>query len=92
MAPATASSREFRALRELHLAQMVNDRFPARQSYGFEMVDAPPAAAFRPIQRHQSKIYAESNLSNFLRVFAEFTSMQTLTIYPRVLVRNEAAP
>jgi hypothetical protein len=25
---------------------MVNDRFPARLIYGFEMVDAPPTAGF----------------------------------------------
>jgi hypothetical protein len=70
---------------------MVNDRFPARPIHGFEKVDASPAAAFPARKRRQSKIYAESNLWNFLQVFAEFTSTKTLTIYPRLLVRNEAA-
>jgi hypothetical protein len=40
---------------------------------------------------HQSKIYAESNHCNFRRIFADFTSMQTLPIYRRLLVRNKAA-
>jgi uncharacterized protein DUF5330 len=45
---------------------------------------------FCRIEHHQSKIYAESNLCDFLQVFAEFTSMKTLTLYPRLLVRNQS--
>jgi len=60
--------------------QMVNVGFPERTCYGFEIVDMPR-------RRHQSKIYTESNDPDFLGVFAELTSMQTLAIYPRLLVR-----
>jgi hypothetical protein len=40
---------------------------------------------------HQSKIYAESNHSGFQKIFGDFTSMETLPIYRRLLVRNKAA-
>jgi len=40
---------------------------------------------------HQSKIYAESNHSGFHEIFGDFASMETLTIYRRLLIRNEAA-
>src|ERR1700721_1081577 len=40
---------------------------------------------------HQSKIYAESNQSDFSRIFAELISMQTLAIYRRLLVRTDCA-
>src|SRR5260370_25924430 len=40
-------------------------------------------------QRYQSKIYIESNQSDFQPIFGEFTSMQTLTIYRRLLVRSK---
>jgi len=40
---------------------------------------------------HQSKIYAESNHCNFQRIFGDFTSMETLPIYRRLIVRNKAA-
>jgi hypothetical protein len=43
---------------------MVNDRFPARQAYGFEMVDGSIGPFCRGIP-HQSKIYTESNQSDF---------------------------
>jgi hypothetical protein len=39
--------------------------------------------------RHQSKIYTESNRSDFPRIFADLTSMQTLAIYRRLLVQNQ---
>jgi Family of unknown function (DUF5330) len=35
---------------------------------------------------HQSKIYSESNHSDFRRIFGDLTSMQTLAIYRRLLV------
>jgi hypothetical protein len=37
---------------------------------------------------HQSKIYTESNQSDFPRIFGGLTSMQTLAIYGRLLVRR----
>jgi hypothetical protein len=67
---------------------MVNDGFPAKGAYGFEMVDAPERAPFcREIPR-QSKIYTESNQSDFPRIFAELISMQTLAIYRRLLIQG----
>src|SRR5258708_11468701 len=68
--------------------QMVNERFPKPGGYGFEMVDAPGACFFSE-SRHQSKIYTESNRSNFPRIFGDLTSMQTLAIYRRLLVQNQ---
>jgi hypothetical protein len=38
--------------------------------------------------RHQSKIYTESNQSGFSQIFGDLTSMQTLAIYRRLLVRE----
>src|SRR5881227_1949460 len=58
--------------------------FRKTRSYGFEMVDAP-ARCNGMRERHQSKIYAESNRSAFLRIFREFGSMQTLAVYRRGL-------
>src|SRR5258708_31984832 len=37
---------------------------------------------------HQSKIYTESNDSDLSRIFGDLTSMQTLAIYRRLLVRD----
>jgi hypothetical protein len=34
------------------------------------------------------KIYSESNQSNFCQVFAELSSMQTLAIYARMLIKG----
>jgi hypothetical protein len=48
---------------------MVNDRFPARSIYGFEMVDVPIAPTFLCVRGHQSKIYAESNHPDFRRIY-----------------------
>jgi len=64
--------------------------FENRQRYGFEMVDAR-AEHLQLRRRHQSKIYAESNHSGFHEIFRDFASMETLTIYRRLLVRNQAA-
>jgi hypothetical protein len=70
---------------------MVNIGFPQPAHYGFETMDAPGA----PVRshhlgenRHQSKIYTESNQSDFSQIFGDFTSMQTLAIYRRLLVLN----
>jgi hypothetical protein len=66
---------------------MVNAGFPARNRYGFEMVAAPTLPLFAR-NRHQSKIYTESNDSDFSRIFGDLTSMQTLAIYRGLLVRQ----
>jgi hypothetical protein len=52
--------------------------------YGFEMVDAR-TGRLQLRNRHQSKIYAESNRSAFLQIFRDFGSMQTLAVYRRLL-------
>src|ERR1700730_18213222 len=39
--------------------------------------------------RHQSKIYAESNQSDFSQFFRDLTSMQRLAIYRRLLVKDQ---
>jgi len=38
--------------------------------------------------RSQSKFYTESTHSNFSRIFGDLTSMQTLAIYPRLVVKE----
>jgi len=68
--------------------RMVNSGFPAPMRYGFEMVDMARAAIFVSRDRHQSKIYVESNHSNFWRILDDLTSTQTLAIYRRLLVRD----
>jgi hypothetical protein len=50
----------------------------------------PERVSFLPENGHQSKIYAESNDSGSGRVFGAFASIETLTIYRRLLVRNKA--
>jgi hypothetical protein len=39
--------------------------------------------------RHQSKIYAESNHSGFSQIFGDLGSMRTLAIYRRLLIRAD---
>jgi hypothetical protein len=41
--------------------------------------------------RHQSKIYAESNRSAFLQIFRDLGSMQTLAVYRRLLRKGSIA-
>jgi hypothetical protein len=60
---------------------MVNSGFLDAFGYGFESVDGLPT----PWNRHQSKIYAESNQADFSRIFRDLTSKQTLAIYRRLL-------
>src|ERR1700733_15314217 len=50
----------------------------------------PPRRIGAPIRR-QSKIYTESNHSDFWQIFGDLTSMQTLAIYRRLLVRIDSA-
>jgi hypothetical protein len=38
--------------------------------------------------RHQSKIYTESIRSGFSQIFGDLTSMQTLPIYRRLVVKE----
>jgi hypothetical protein len=68
---------------------MVNAGFPQRVQYGFEMVDVcGRIRSTTGSRRHQSKIYAESNQSDLSRIFRDLTSMQTLAIYRRLLVKD----
>jgi hypothetical protein len=67
---------------------MVNVRFPERSGYGFEMVDAPAHPLAFTESRHQSKIYTESNRRAFPQIFGDLTSMQTLAIYRRLLIKS----
>src|ERR1700736_6240165 len=69
--------------------RMVNTGFPQRVRYGFEMVDARKRILSIAGSRHQSKIYAESNQSDYSQIFRDFTSMQTLAIYRRLLVKEQ---
>jgi hypothetical protein len=68
--------------------QMVNAGFPQRVQYGFEMVDACRRIRSITGSRRQSKIYVESNQSDFSQIFRDLTSMQTLAIYRRLLVKG----
>jgi hypothetical protein len=68
--------------------EMVNAGFPDRAGYGFEMVDARRLSVLFPESRHQSKIYTESNQPDFPQIFGDLTSMQTLPIYRRLLVKD----
>jgi hypothetical protein len=66
-------SRRFCTSQRVHLARMVNARFPQSMIYGFEMVDKPALAAAR---QHQSKIYTESRGSLISsRIFREFSTI-----------------
>jgi len=38
--------------------------------------------------RHQLKIYTESNQSDFSRIFGDLSLMQTLAIYRQLLAKN----
>jgi hypothetical protein len=38
--------------------------------------------------RHQLKIYGKSIGTNFTQIFGDLTSMQTLAIYPRLVVKE----
>jgi hypothetical protein len=67
---------------------MVNVRFPERSGYGFEMVDAPAHPLAFAESRHQSKIYTKSNHRDFRQIFGDLTSMQTLAIYRRLLIKS----
>jgi hypothetical protein len=80
-------SRVFRTPRPDQSTRMVNVGFPARSRYGFERVDRRDTRHFTEI-RHQSKIYTESIQSNFPQIFGDLTSMQTLALYRRLLVRD----
>jgi hypothetical protein len=61
--------------------------FQRDQAYGFEIVAARNAGS-EAGDPHQSKIYAESNRSDFLQIFDGLSSMQTLAIYGRLLLRE----
>jgi hypothetical protein len=48
-----------------------------------------PARRFCCEIPYQSKIYTESIHSNFTQIFGNLTSMQTLAIYRRLLIRTD---
>jgi hypothetical protein len=68
--------------------QMVNVGFPEADRVWFRNGGYAEATRYFAENRHQSKIYTESNHPDFSRVFGELTSMQTLAIYRRLLVRD----
>ena len=86
--PKSVSWRGFADVAAAHSMQMVNVRFPKPAGYGFEMVDAPAASGLLRQIRHQSKIYTESNQSDFSRIFGDLSSMHTLAIYRRLLAKG----
>jgi hypothetical protein len=68
----TVHSRGFHRARDPHLTRMVNDRFPARSSYGFEMVDAPGGPrfpVFRPSIENLRRIEPFEFSANFRRFY-----------------------
>jgi hypothetical protein len=69
---------------------MVNAGFPAQPSLWFRN-RSRAEQVFRACAPHQSKIYAESNRSDFLRIFGGLSSMQTLAIYGRLLSQEPIA-
>jgi hypothetical protein len=81
-------SRGFACPDKAHSARMVNAGFPDGGWYGFKMVDMENASVVARDTSHQSKIYGESNRSNFWWIFGDLTSMQTLALYRRLLVRG----
>jgi hypothetical protein len=66
--------------------RMVNDGFPDLIRYGFEMVDVSGGHISRRKSR-QSKIYTESNQSDFSQIFGDLTPTQALAIYRRLLIK-----
>jgi hypothetical protein len=58
--------------------------FQECRHYGFKLVDAEHARSRATIPR-QSKIYGESNQSDFSRIFEELSRPQSLAIYRKTL-------
>jgi Family of unknown function (DUF5330) len=46
--------------------------------------------SLQALSRHQSKIYAEFNPSDFSRILSDLSAMQTLSIYRRLVVKNRS--
>jgi hypothetical protein len=86
--PKTASSQGFRTTRDRPFdadgERSVSRTMPVWFRNGAHL----PARPFHRKIRHQSKIYTESNDSDFSPIFGDLTSMQTLAIYRRLLVRG----
>lgn len=89
--PKSAPARGFAELAAAHSVQMVNGGFPEPASYGFEKVDATAGCSLSPEPGHQSKIYTESNESDFSLVFGVLGATRTLAIYRRLLVKGSIA-
>jgi hypothetical protein len=67
---------------------MVNVGFPGPAGVWFRNGGRRRAIRGFAASRHQSKIYIESNQSDFRQIFADLTSMQTLAIYRRLVVKQ----
>jgi hypothetical protein len=52
-----------------HSIRMVNDGFPGRRAYGFEMVDAPGAS----LQRAKARINRKFTPNQISRIFRNFS-------------------
>jgi hypothetical protein len=86
-------SRGFCTSQRLHLARMVNVRFPRSVIYGFEMVDEPgsrdlftPGASIKNLRRIETR---PDFSGHFPRIFDDLTSRQTLPFYRPLLVTCE---
>ncbi|OJY08463.1 MAG: hypothetical protein BGP05_06230 [Rhizobiales bacterium 62-47] len=66
---------------------MVNDRFPNRAPYGFEIVSGVQPR----LRSRQSNIYGESNRSNFSQIFGELDVARIREIYPRLVFKAQIA-
>jgi hypothetical protein len=52
-----------------HSIRMVNDGFPHRRAYGFEMVDAP-GASLQPAKARINRKFTPNQISRILRRFS----------------------
>jgi hypothetical protein len=59
----------FAFYRMAHSIRMVNDRFPRRRAYGFEMVDAP-CASLRPAKARINRKFTPNQISRIFRSFS----------------------
>jgi restriction endonuclease len=91
LAPDTVIARRFRAPHGLHSARMVNDRFPVRPIYGFEMVDAP----LRLLFQHWTSSIENLRRIESLRFSASFRRIyfnENTYALSTTVSHNEAAP
>jgi hypothetical protein len=67
---------------------MVNIRFRQRIGLWFRNGGRGARAHSLAKSRHQSKIYTDSNQSDFLQISGGLTSTQTLAIYRRLVIKD----